>query len=229
MDPALASEFYFVYEPIVSQSGKVLGFEMLTRHTSGKTYAGNIENLFSMLTAQRKIQIFTEQVNIITENKAYFSHHNLLVSLNVDWDIAGFITRSSMICNKLRNITFVRLEINEHFPELYQPRPQPLLTQLAGCCPLWLDDFGSVNYPRRQPLQAQFEYIKLDKQYFWRYQNSEQLLSMIEQLNQVTAGVIVEGIETLAQREGLINSGIVGMQGYLWPAQRQCNIQNAVL
>ena len=227
MDLASASEFYFVYEPIVSPAGNVLGFEMLTRRTPTEARLCDAEHLFSMLDARHKIQIFSDQVDTVTENAAYFSEQNLRVSLNVDLDIAEFIARSSMISNKLKKLAFVRLEINEHFPELYQPRPQPLLTQLACCCPLWLDDFGSVNYPRRQPQLAEFEYIKLDKQYFWRNQNTEKLSSMIKQLNQISGGVIVEGIETLAHREGLINSGIVGMQGYLWPSRVQCNPQNA--
>lgn len=226
MVPAQPSEFYFVYEPIVGVAGRVLAFEMLTRRTPAETPLCNAEYLFSMLHPRHKVQIFSKQVNTITENAAYFSDQNLLVSLNVDLDIAEFITGSPAIRNKLRKMPFVRLEINEHFPELYQPRPQPRLTQLASCCPLWLDDFGSVNYPRRQPLHAQFEYIKVDKQYFWQHQNTETLSLMIQQLNQVCRGVIVEGIETPAQREGLIGSGIVGMQGYLWPSRVPFNERN---
>jgi len=47
------------------------------------------------------------------------------------------------------------------------------------------------------------------------------LSEVIQQLNQVCRGVIVEGIETPAQRKGLMNQGILGMQGYLWPARVQ--------
>jgi len=221
MDPAQLSDFYFVYEPIVKVTGRVLGFEMLTRRHQSDTALCDAEHLFSMLPAQLKTEIFSEQVNIVASNAAYLRGQHVHVSLNVDVDIAEFIARSPSLKNTLRRLPFLRLEINEHFPELYLPCAQPLLTQLASCCALWLDDFGSVNYPIQQPQHDRFECIKLDKHYFWQYQDTESLSEVIQQLNQVCRGVIVEGIETPAQRKGLMNQGILGMQGYLWPARVQ--------
>ena len=84
MDPAQLSDFYFVYEPIVKVTGRVLGFEMLTRRHQSDTALCDAEHLFSMLPAQLKTEIFSEQVNIVASNAAYLRGQHVHVSLNVD-------------------------------------------------------------------------------------------------------------------------------------------------
>ncbi len=228
MDPASASEFYFVFEPIVSPAGNVLGFEMLTRQNSLNGPCRSIEHLFSQLHPEHKFDIFYTQLNTLSHQAEFFLEHRFSVSLNVDTEIAEGIVRSVALTNRLKSMGFIRLEINEHFSELFQPSPQPLLSKLAACCPLWLDDF-SADHQRLSPVMLnQFEYIKVDKHFFWQHQGSEELKSVIQQLGRSCQGVIVEGVETSEQLRGLKSLNIKGMQGYLWPARFQHNLQSRV-
>jgi len=228
MDPASASEFYFVYEPIISPAGNVLGFEMLTRQNSLNKPCVSIEHLFSQLHAEHKFDIFYTQLNTLSHQAEYFLEHGLSVSLNVDIEIAEGIIRSVALTNRLKRMGFIRLEINEHFAELFHPRPQPLLNHLAACCPLWLDDF-SADHQRLLPATLkQFECIKVDKHFFWQHQGSEELKSVVQQLGRSCQGVIVEGVETSEQLRGLKSMNIKGMQGYLWPARFQHNLESHV-
>jgi EAL domain-containing protein (putative c-di-GMP-specific phosphodiesterase class I) len=228
MDPASASEFYFVYEPIVSPAGNVLGFEMLTRQNSLSGPCRSIEHLFTQLHAEHKFDIFYTQLNNLSHQAEFFLEHDLCVSLNVDIEIAEGIIRSVALTNRLKRMGFIRLEINERFSELFHARPQPLLTQLAACCPLWLDDF-SADHQRLPPATLQqFECIKVDKHFFWQHQGSEELRSVIQLLGRSCQGVIVEGVETSEQLRGLNAWNIRGMQGYLWPARFHHDLQTRV-
>lgn len=229
MDPASASEFYFVYEPIVSPSGKVLGFEMLTRRNTLDATCPSMEHLFSRLHAEHKFDIFYAQLNTVCHHAEYFIENALCVSLNVDIEIAEGIIRSVALTNKLKRMDFIKLEINEHFSELYHSRPQPLLAQLAACAPLWLDDFSADHQDLLPATLKQFECIKVDKQFFWHNQNSQQLTSVIQQLGRSCQGVIVEGVETAEHLGSLKGLPIYGMQGYLWPALFQHSLQKALV
>lgn len=228
MDPASASEFYFVYEPIVSPAGNVLGFEMLTRQNSFNGPCRSIEHLFSQLHAEHKFEIFYTQLNNLSHQAEYFLEHDLCVSLNADIEIAEGIIRSVALSNRLKRMGFIRLEINEHFSELFHSPPQPLLTQLAACCPLWLDDFGADHQQLSTATLKQFECIKVDKHFFWQHQGSQKLKSLIQQLGRSCQGVIVEGVETPEQLRDLKALNIRGMQGYLWPAKFTQNLQTLV-
>jgi len=108
MDPASASECYFVYEPIISPAGNVLGFEMLTRQNSLNGPCASIEHLFSQLHAEHKFDIFYTQLNTLSHQAEYFLEHGLSVSLNVDIEIAEGIIRSVALTNRLKRMGFIR-------------------------------------------------------------------------------------------------------------------------
>lgn len=220
MQPVKRSYPGYIYEPIVSVSGVLLGFELVKKSDNNESKI-NSDGCDVFMTTEEKIKIFFEQVTQACVNEEIFIRNDFLLSINVDYDIALHIASNQAIQKVLGQHRYIRLEINEDFPEFSAGESRPVLQALMQCCTLWLDNFGAGNTSLSLVMKERFEYIKMSKVFFWQHQGTLSLRKIIEHLKPYCSGVIVNGVENSQHIEYLSGSDIRAMQGALWLPYRQ--------
>lgn len=83
-----------------------------------------------------------------------------------------------------------------------------------------LDDFGTGNANYTYVMKYPFSLIKIDKSFLWNAEKSGDakaiLLNMLELVKGIGRKAVVEGVETEAQRDFLIDQGVSYLQGYYY-------------
>ncbi|PKE32801.1 EAL domain-containing protein [Rahnella sp. AA] len=215
MHPVKRSFPGYIYEPIVSVAGVFLGFELVRKIESNESLI-NSSDYDDNLATEKRIRIFYDQLTIACVNERVFIDNKFLLSINIDYEIAVHITNNQAIRKMLQQYCYIRLEVNEDFPEFSNGAGRLVLQSLSACCPLWLDNFGAGKTNLTLVMQERFEYIKISKVFFWQHQGTISLRKMIDHLNPYCSGVIVNGVENSQHLEYLSGSNIRAMQGALW-------------
>lgn len=205
----------FLYEPIVSVSGVILGFE-LVKEKNTKESNEYSEDYALPLSAEEKVKDFFEQVTTACVNESIFIANGFLLSINIDYEIAVHIASNQAIQKVLQQHKYIRLEVSEDFHEFNAGQERPVLQSLAACCPLWLDNFGAGNTSLTLVMSEKFEYIKISKTFFWQHQGTQSLRKVIAHLRPYCRGIIINGVENSQHIEYLSGSDILAMQGALW-------------
>lgn len=205
----------YLFEPIVLKAGELLGFELVIKYDELENPVRADNYLYGM-TPSQKVKIFFEQVTIACLNASIFIDNGLLLAINVDYEIALHICNNDSIRNILTENDYIRLEVNEVFPELEPGKRRPLLHKLGQYCPLWLDNFGSGHTSLSLAMNERFEYIKISKSFFWQHQGTFSLKQMVNYLQPYCKGSIVNGVENSQHIEYLSTVDIQAMQGLLW-------------
>ncbi|SSF39330.1 cyclic diguanylate phosphodiesterase [Klebsiella pneumoniae] len=206
----------FVLEPSYKKDGSIHSWEILTKSVKKKNandYHAN-EGLFcfSSLSDKEKIDVFKRQILTIEKldaSKLKFKP----VSLNVDSLISDCILNDKYIGDYLKNIAF---EINEYFHEFNTKCCMVDLKCLSKLCPVWLDDFGRGLTSLTIIDMFNFECIKIDKDYFWEIQSESEFFKRINKIKSYCNFVIVEGVETIEQKNKVHSVVDCACQGRLW-------------
>lgn len=107
-----------------------------------------------------------------------------------------------------RAISFIAFEVSESFPNLSAGKNNPSVRRLSEMFTLWLDDFGSGKATLTALYDGLFDYVKIDKRFYWQlftHQGYDVVIdSLLKNINLLCKGVIVGGIE---KKSILINSG----------------------
>ncbi len=210
----------YICEPIYEIDGKLLAFELLTRFIgmdrSSKASASS-EFIINLMSYAMKERLLTQQMELISAHAEYFQKQGVFLSINIDSDMAEIIIANNELRARLQSLPFIRLEINENFPNLTDGRRNPLLNFLSQHFTLWLDDFGSGKAHFIALNDRLFEYVKINKEFYWEQVNNPIFLILIGEIAKFCQGIIVEGVERQEQAEELYDTGIHAMQGYLWP------------
>ncbi|MCL2898237.1 EAL domain-containing protein [Brenneria sp. WC1b.1] len=198
--------------------------ELLTRFNDQGLYS---EKYIQQMSSSEKQALLVDQLESITTKQCYFIDNDILLSVNVDFAMAMFLSRDSYIRNLLDNLPFIRLEISENFPNLSDGLRNPLLAKLYERYLLWLDDFGSGNANIYALSQSTFSYVKVDKHFYWEMiRNGKEytLPVLISNIKKYCQGVIIEGVQNNAEYFLLKNCDIDGMQGHIYPSYRLDNL-----
>ncbi len=211
----------FVLEPVYDLSGQVIARELLTRLVDDADL-NNKQNLkrdagfFSQLPADVKWQLFLHQIGKLIQ--LYQKGFDQIISVNVDRDIVASIFKDAELQEKLSQLPLMRLEISAFFTARFNSADLLILKGVAKVtpAPLWLDDFGP-GYSNLNMLDSGiFEIVKIDKDFFWQFGDGHTFDILLEHLNELCRGVIVEGVETQQHVDLLARKAIYGMQGYRW-------------
>lgn len=81
---------------------------------------------------------------------------------------------------------------------------------------LWLDDFGAGSSTLSMLSSGIFEYVKTDKNFFWKYGEGFAFDSLLNHVNDLCRGVIVQGVNTPQHLDMLAHKPVVGLQGGQW-------------
>ncbi|MGX2002923.1 EAL domain-containing protein, partial [Klebsiella pneumoniae] len=162
-----------------------------------------------------KIDVFKRQILTIEKldaSKLKFKP----VSLNVDSLISDCILNDKYIGDYLKNQKNIAFEINEYFHEFNTKCCMVDLKCLSKLCPVWLDDFGRGLTSLTIIDMFNFECIKIDKVYFWEIQSESEFFKRINKIKSYCNFVIVEGVETIEQKNKVHSVVDCACQGRLW-------------
>lgn len=211
----------FLLEPVYDLSGQVIARELLTRladdaDINNKRNPERDVGFFSQLSADVKWQLFLHQIEKLIQ--LYQKGFDQIVSVNVDRDIVASIFKDAEIQEKLAQLTLLRLEISAFFTARFNSADLLILKGVAKVtpAPLWLDDFGPGYSNLSMFDSGIFEIVKIDKEFFWQFGNGRTFDILLNHLNELCNGVIVEGVENQQLVNLLAHKPIYGMQGYLW-------------
>ncbi|MBS0054810.1 EAL domain-containing protein [Yersinia sp. Marseille-Q3913] len=206
----------YVCEPIYKQDGSLLAVELLSRFSAKSVDLPiDIEQFIRDLSVDEKSELFQDQLRAVKTYSDWFIANNVLLSINIDFDLAGVIVSDDATSQMLDDMPFLRLEIMETFSNLSDGMNNPLLRELAERYPLWLDDLGSGGSTLNAVTANIFEYVKIDKHFFWQH-NKHTFPILINNIKKYCLGVIVVGVENQDESEQLKGTNIDAMQGYLF-------------
>ncbi|QLK60010.1 EAL domain-containing protein [Enterobacteriaceae bacterium Kacie_13] len=214
------SDSRYLFEPIVTVSGGILGFELVKKSKNNEYSLEQTLRRNDELPGE-KIKKFFDQVTMASLNADVFINNGFLLSIRIDYEIACHIVNNTAMRNVLQQHSYIRLAISEFFPEFSAGEARPVLHALSRDCPLWLDSFGEGNTSLALVMNEKFEQIKISKQFFWQHQGTISFRKVIEHLSPYTHGVIIGGIENARHIEYLKGSNIQAMQGKLWTSYNQ--------
>ncbi|MCG8710096.1 EAL domain-containing protein [Brenneria sp. 4F2] len=215
----------YVFWPIYRMDGKLLAVEMITRFNS---LFGNMSILpdiiFSMLTKLQQHDFIIEQIDFIKKNSDWFVRHDVFLVLKIDREMADFVMESKTLCNEIRNIGFIQLEINELFPDLSQGRESERILKMSESFNLWLDNFGSGKVNLKPLHDGLINTVKMDQNLVWYLLSRSAKNSIMDPLLRVIKNnyqgirIIAKGIDTPEYLEKARQLNIDAVQGGLCPA-----------
>lgn len=211
-------EVIYIAEPIISTStNKLIAVEVLSRFRSKDGVALPTQRVLGMFTNKMKINLLKSQLNTIMKYKCFFERHNILCSINVDYDTYIYIYSNKQTQELIKNNKFIVLEISENYPDLSdEDYVIPFLLTLTDY--VWLDDFGSGNTTMKTLIKNKYHAIKLDKAFFQEYGTNPHFDVIISNLKKLCPNIIAEGVENIECHKLSKGIGLWGAQGYFFPS-----------
>ncbi len=209
----------FVLEPSCKKDGSVHSWEILTKSfktDNANDYCAN-ENMFffSSLSDKEKIDVFIKQLLTIERiDKEKLNYKP--VSMNVDSLISDYILNDKYLVEYLKKQKNLAFEINENFHEFNTKCCMTDLKFLSKLCSVWLDDFGRGLTCLEIIQMFNFECIKIDKDYFWEIQYESNFFKILNKVKSYCNYLIVEGVETIEQKNKVHSVVDSACQGRLW-------------
>ncbi|CAI0842672.1 Cyclic di-GMP regulator CdgR [Serratia quinivorans] len=176
----------------------------------------------NLLSTDQRIELFNEQLSLAEQNAAWFVENQILLTLNVEETLVDLILADAQLCERIRQWSFIAFEISEGFANLSAGKNNEKIRRFSEKFSLWLDDFGSGQATLTALYDGLFDYVKIDKRFYWQlftHQGYDVVIdSLLKNINLLCKGVIVEGIERKEYFNKLRHAGIFGLQGFLWPS-----------
>ncbi|MEE4410139.1 MULTISPECIES: EAL domain-containing protein [unclassified Serratia (in: enterobacteria)] len=211
----------YVFQPVYSMEGRLLAVEILCRFNSlDGDLAMPADIGINLLTASQRIELFHEQLRLAERHAGWFIEHDVLLTLNIEETLVDVILTDDFLCQRLRQWPFIAFEISEGFPNLSAGKNNAKVSRLSEIFTLWLDDFGSGQATLTALYDGLFDYVKIDKRFYWQlfaHQGYDVVIdSLLKNINLLCKGVIVCGIEKKEYFNKLRHAGVFGLQGFLW-------------
>lgn len=221
----------YVFQPIYSSDGRLLAVEILSRFDSlDGDLAMPTEIGVGLLTPRQRVALFNEQLLLIEQYASWFIEHQVLLSINIEQSVAELIVNDRHVAQRLQRLPFMVLEISEGFPQLSAGKKNVTLCWLSERFTLWLDDFGSGKAPLNALYDGLFDYVKIDRRFYWQlfaHQGYDMIIdSLLKNINLLCHGTIVDGIEDKHHFDKLIDAEVFGLQGFLWPSVSVDNLDS---
>ncbi|CAI0840510.1 MULTISPECIES: EAL domain-containing protein [Serratia] len=221
----------YVFLPIYAMTGRLLAVELLTRFTgSGDNLAMPTEIGLRLLTPEQRIELFTDQLTLAEKHASWFVANGVTLTINIEETVVDWLLGSETRRQRVQQLPFIAFEINESFPNLSAGKDNVKIRSLSDYFSLWLDGFGSGKATLTALYDGLFDFVKIDKRFYWQLvtQQGYDLVidSLLKNINQLCKGVIVCGIEKHEYFNKLTNTGVLGLQGFLWPAISVDNLRS---
>lgn len=209
----------FILEPVVSQSGAFVGFELLTRYTS---VAGKSRNPFMVIEnmpLSEKRDLLFEQLSALSPVVALLEQRGLFVSINIDRDMVQMIREDAQLGWLFSIASVLRLEVSENIDFLHDLDARQALQQLkAQGIRFFLDDLGTGFANLEALYTGLFETVKMDKRFFWEQKDKFIFPVLMTNIQRYCPNIIVEGVENKEDLAALESIPLYGLQGYYFTA-----------
>lgn len=205
----------YVFQKMYSPQGVLVAVECLSRFDLGSL---SPEYIFRHSGINLRERIFMEQLALIEKHRAWFIKHNVIATINVDDDTLTLLYQPA-VKEIIKQLGFIHFEVNEHSRALLDN------TSLDGSnksnsSTFWLDDFGSGHAHMSAIRHYHFDYVKIDKDFFWyliRKDSGRQLMdALVTFLTKNKHNVIIEGVECIAHKDWLSDMCWFAVQGHYW-------------
>ena len=204
----------YVFQKMFSPQGTLVAVECLSRFDNLPV---SPEYFFRHATAAVRERIFLEQLGLIEQHKAWFLLNHISATINVDDHILTLL-RQKEIKEKIAALTCVHFEVTENAEKLLNN--SLAAWQSPQDTSLWLDDFGSGYAGINAISGYHFDYVKIDKDFFWhlmRKESGRQLMdALVTFLSRNHHNVIIEGVESEAHKKWLQGMEWFAIQGHYW-------------
>ncbi|MCG7387297.1 EAL domain-containing protein [Pantoea sp. ACRSB] len=211
-------EHSFWAQPIHTTDGKLLGVEVLTKFEQPGLYQViNPKYYIKSLSVEAKRQLLIDQLLTIEEYSHWFRHNNQYCTVNIDFDLADLLLNDPWLKNIVMQLPFVRLEISEDFEGLNDGMNNSVIRSLVeNLNILWLDDLGAGRANMQAVTTQVYEVVKLDRKFYRQEIEKPTFCTLIDNIKKYCDRVVVEGVEFIEELPILRESGIWGVQGYLF-------------
>ncbi|HHG8773619.1 TPA: EAL domain-containing protein [Raoultella planticola] len=204
----------YVFQKMFSPQGTLVAVECLSRFDCIPVAP---EFFFRHASTALRETIFMEQLALIEKHKAWFINNGISATVNIDDHILS-ILHQPPIEKYIARLGCVHFEVTENANNLLNnalanwQNPQTLT--------LWLDDFGS-GYAGINAIRGyHFDYVKIDKDFFWHLMQKESGRQLMDALVTFLARnnhhVIIEGVESEAHKKWLQGMEWFAVQGHYW-------------
>ncbi|HBR1993298.1 TPA: EAL domain-containing protein [Klebsiella quasipneumoniae subsp. similipneumoniae] len=204
----------YVFQKMFSPQGTLVAVECLSRFDNLPV---SPEYFFRHATAAVRERIFLEQLELIEQHKSWFLRNHISATINVDDHILTLL-RQKEIKEKIAALTCVHFEVTENAEKLLNN--SLAAWQSPQDTSLWLDDFGSGYAGINAISGYHFDYVKIDKDFFWhlmRKESGRQLMdALVTFLSRNHHNVIIEGVESEAHKKWLQGMEWFAIQGHYW-------------
>lgn len=204
----------YVYQKMFSPQGKLIAVECLSRFDRSTV---SPEYFFKNATASLRETIFIEQIDLAEKHQRWFIDNGVVITINVDDHILNIIQREDVV-RRIEKLPHVHFEVTEYSTSLLGNIPDGWLSPLKTS--LWLDDFGSGNAGIGAIRGYHFDYVKIDKEFFWHLLHKEHgrelMDALVTFLSRNNHHVIIEGVENAAHKNWLSGMNWFAMQGFYW-------------
>lgn len=211
--------YKFSLEPSYKSDGSIHSWEILTKKVIIKKTNDESSNetvsCFSLLNEKEVIDVFNKQL-LITPGIDHLPLKGKPISFNVDNIISDYILNDRYVGDYIKNNKNIALEINEDFHGFKKMTCMAELNLLSRLCPVWLDDFGSGLTSIKLLELFRFDCVKIDKCYFWEVQYETDFMGILKKVKSYCDFIIVEGVETIEQRNKVFSFSDCACQGRLW-------------
>lgn len=212
----LECERAYTYQPIYKTDGRLMAIEVLTVVTHPDHPGQRIapDRYFAEVAVRQRIDVVKEQLAVLRASHAFFTHHQVLASVNVDGPTLLAMRQDAPLMALIETLPWLRFELVEHIR-------LPKDASFAAICefgPLWLDDFGTGMANFSALSEVRYDYIKVARDLFIMLRKTPEgrnlFTLLIQLMNRYCQGVIVEGVETLEEWRDVQNSPAHAAQGF---------------
>ncbi|POT55541.1 cyclic-guanylate-specific phosphodiesterase [Citrobacter amalonaticus] len=212
----LQCERAYTHQPIYQTNGRLMAVELLTVVTHPDNPSRRIapDRYFAEVAVRHRVNVVKEQLQLLEQKAAFFCHHNLLASVNVDAPTLIAIRQQPALLKMIERLPWLRFELVEHIR-------LPKESSFASMCefgPLWLDDFGTGMANFSALSEVRYDYIKVARDLFVMLRQTPEgrtlFTTLLQLMNRYCRGIIVEGVETLEEWRDVQNSPAFAAQGY---------------
>ena len=204
----------YVFQKMFSPKGTLVAVECLSRFDR---LSISPENFFRYANTGLRESIFMEQLALIEKHRLWFRQNAISATINVDDHILNVLQRPE-IKALVDQIGCVHFEVTENSHNLLN---NALATwNNPQSTTLWLDDFGSGNAGIHAIRDYHFDYVKIDKDFFWLLMQKDSgrplMDALVTFLSRNHHNVIIEGVESEAHKAWLQGMEWFAIQGHYW-------------
>jgi hypothetical protein len=164
------------------------GFCTVLHNEDGKIFGLQLEGQIESTEG------FIELLQFIEGKSGYIEQHELLLIVPIGFGIASILSHDT---NILDTYPFIRLMINESFPNLIDGRKNRLLNHISTQYRLWLGNLGSgARTNLAAVMEGCFGGLVLDKRFTDANKDKDIFPVVLKEMSKYTNKLIVPGINT---------------------------------